>query len=161
MNYSVNPDLLCATSDWLYMTYRRLGEDEKAAQLLEAITPDMNIIENDAYHQRLLMYKGLVKPGELLDFDNADMESRISTVTQGYGVGNYWLQQGEKEKAFNIFRKVLETGYWSAFGYIAAEADLFHASAKQVKKFTLLWNSSDFCVLVGRSGKCGRCERRD
>lgn len=127
MSYSINPDLLCATSDWLYMTYRRLHEDEKAAQLLDAITPEMPIIENDAYHQRLLMYKGLIQPAELLDFDNADMESRIAIVTQGYGVGNYWLEKGEIAKAHQIFQKVLKTNYWSAFGYIAAESDMHRA----------------------------------
>lgn len=127
MVFSVNPDLQCATSDWLYMTYLRIGEEARAKKLLDAITPDMLIIENAAYHQRLLMYKGLVQPEELLDFENADMESRISIVTQGYGVGNYWLAKGEKEKALQIFQKVIETGYWSAFGYIAAEVDLYLA----------------------------------
>ena len=30
LEHSDNPDLLVATTDWLYMTYRRLGEDEAA-----------------------------------------------------------------------------------------------------------------------------------
>lgn len=127
MKVSTNPDLLCATTDWLYMTYRRLGREKEALQILEAITPDMEIIENDAYFNRLLMYKGLQQPEDLLDFSNPDSEDRIKIVTQGYGVGNWFLYNGEKEKAFEIFDQVIQSGYWSAFGYIAAEADLYHS----------------------------------
>ncbi|MEM7375707.1 MAG: hypothetical protein AAF587_44350, partial [Bacteroidota bacterium] len=122
-----NPDLLCATTDWLYMSYRRLGETVKAEKLLEAITPDMEIIENHSYHNRLLMYKGLKQPTDLLDFENPAEDDRINVVTQGYGVGNWFYSNGDKEQAFEIFRQVLASDYWSAFGYIAAEADVFYA----------------------------------
>ncbi|MEL6925300.1 MAG: tetratricopeptide repeat protein, partial [Bacteroidota bacterium] len=91
MQHSKNADLLTATSDWLYMTYRRLGQDEAAQQLLPRITPEMNIIENDAYYNRLLMYKGLKEAEALLDFDNITEDNLLNLVTQGYGVGNWYL----------------------------------------------------------------------
>ncbi|MEM7103407.1 MAG: hypothetical protein AAF502_09780 [Bacteroidota bacterium] len=125
MEVSTNPDLLCATTDWLYMTYRRLGKEKEATKLLETITPEMEIIENTSYHNRLLMYKGLKQPEDLLDFENTDDEARIDIVTQGYGVGNWYLYNGEEEKAFTLFNQLLESDYWSAFGYIAAEAEVF------------------------------------
>lgn len=123
MEYSTNPDLLTATTDWLYMTYRRLQEDKKAATLLTAITPNMEIIENTSYHNRLLMYKDLKKPEDLLDFENVSPDNQLDIVTQGYGVGNWYFYNGEEEKAKEIFGKILETDYWAAFGYIAAEAE--------------------------------------
>jgi tetratricopeptide (TPR) repeat protein len=124
LQYSTNPDLLCATADWLYMTYRRLGEDAKAAKVLETIQPQLEIIENQSYLNRLLMYKGLKKPEELLNLDNPDPDTKLNTVTQGYGVGNWYLYNKDTARAKAIFNKVIETGYWSAFGYVAAEADL-------------------------------------
>ncbi|MDX1939033.1 MAG: tetratricopeptide repeat protein [Saprospiraceae bacterium] len=126
MTYSTNPDLLCATADWLYMTYRRLGETEKAMKVLEKITSGMEIIENESYYNRLLMYKGLKKPEELLNLDapESDLDALLNTVTQGYGVGNWYLYNGDAAKAKEIFQKVTNTTYWSAFGFIAAEADL-------------------------------------
>lgn len=124
MAYSTNPDLLCANIDWLYMTYRRLGEDKKAATLLELIKPDMQIVENQSYFNRILLYKGLKKPEDLLNLDKVEPETRLSTVTQGYGVGNWYYYNGDTTRAKEIFQKVIETGHWSAFGYIAAEADL-------------------------------------
>ena len=126
MNYSTNPDLLTATADWLYMTYRRLGDTEKANQVLEKISPDLEIVENTSYFNRLLMYKGLKDPAELLNLDApaTDLDALLNVVTQGYGVGNWYWYNGNTAKAEEIFRKVTATDYWAAFGYIAAEADL-------------------------------------
>jgi tetratricopeptide (TPR) repeat protein len=124
LKYSKKPDLLTATSDWLYMTYRRQGKTAEAAKVLESITEDMTIIENDSYYNRLLMYKGLKQPEQLLDFGNITEENLLNLVTQGYGVGNWYLYNNEPAKAKAIFEKVVATDYWSAFGFIAAEADL-------------------------------------
>jgi TolA-binding protein len=49
MDVSDNDDLIAATADWLYMTYRRQGKTEAATKLLERITDTMTIIENDSY----------------------------------------------------------------------------------------------------------------
>lgn len=124
MRYSNNPDLVCATADWLYMTYRRLGQQTSADSVLTLIQPDMTIIENDAYFNRLLMYKGLKKPEDLLDLDNTGEDQVLNVVTQGYGVGNWYLYNGDKAKAMEIFQKIIDTNYWAAFGFIAAEAEL-------------------------------------
>jgi len=132
MEYSVNPDLLTATSDWLYMTYQRLDEKENANHLLDAITEDMEIIENKSYLNRLLMYKGLKQPKDLLNLEKTDEDNRIDIVTQGYGVGNWYFYNGEKEKAYDIFKKVTASDYWSAFGFIAAEVDRYRM--RQVRK---------------------------
>jgi tetratricopeptide (TPR) repeat protein len=121
LEVSDNDDMLVATSDWLWMTLERLEADAAAAHVLERITPGMDIIENDAYHKRLLMYKGMVTPGSLLDTTSAD---DLTIATQGYGVGNYYSVTGDEAKARGIFERVIDGSYWAAFGYIAAEADL-------------------------------------
>ncbi len=117
----INDDMLCATSDWLYMTYRRLGRVEEARKVLDPINEKMKILENFSYHKRLLMYKGMIAPDSLLDAKNA---TDLDIATQGYGVGNWYFCNGQEEKAREIFEKVLEGKYWAAFGYMAAEADL-------------------------------------
>lgn len=130
MEYSINPDLLTATTDWLYMTYRRLGKAAEAEALLAPIQTDMNIVENTSYLNRLLMYKGLKKPTDLLDLNNEDPEQLLNIVTQGYGVGNWYLYNGDREQALSVFKKIVSTTYWSAFGYIAAEADMVRMTAE-------------------------------
>jgi tetratricopeptide (TPR) repeat protein len=121
LTVSTNDDLLTATSDWMWMTLMRLGRKVEADKLLERITPKMDILENSSYHRRLLMYKGLEKPEALLDPANAD---GLTIATQGYGVGNWYFVNGDKERARQTFDKVVSGPNWSAFGYIAAEADL-------------------------------------
>jgi tetratricopeptide (TPR) repeat protein len=121
MKVSNNDDSVTATSDWLWMTLMRLNRKAEAAKVLERITPKMDILENGSYHRRLLMYKGLEKPETLLDPANAD---GLTLATQGYGVGNWYLVNGDVKRAREIFEKVIAGPNWSAFGYIAAEADL-------------------------------------
>lgn len=116
----VNDDMLVATSDWLYMTLRRLKRDADARAVLEPIREQMDVIENGAYHARLLMYKGQRTPESVLNLNTAD---DVQIATQGYGVGNWYLVNGDTPKAKAIFDRVLEGRAWAAFGFIAAEAE--------------------------------------
>lgn len=120
LKVSANPDMLCATSHWLYMTLRRLGREQEARQVLEPIHADMDIIENQAYHRLLLMYKGELSPEEL----RAGASGDLDPPTLGYGLGNWHLYNGRKDEAVRIFRDVLAGGNRDAFGSIAAETDL-------------------------------------
>jgi len=117
----VNDDMLVATSDWLYMTLRRLGREPDAKQVLDPVREQMDILENQAYHARLLMYKGVRTPESVLNLNTAD---DVQIATQGYGVGNWYLVNGDKARAREIFERILGGRAWTAFGYIAAEADL-------------------------------------
>jgi tetratricopeptide (TPR) repeat protein len=121
MAASTNDDMVAATADWLYMTLRRLGRDAEAAQVLERIRPDMQILENDAYHRRLLMYKGLLTPESLMPADTADP---VQLATYGYGLANWYLTAGDSAQADRLFGRILEGRNWAAFGFIAAEAEL-------------------------------------
>ena len=121
MKVSKNDDSVVATSDWMWMTLMRLNRKADAAKVLEPITPKMDILENGAYHRRLLMYKGLEKPEALLDVKTPDP---TQIATQGYGVANYYLVNGDRAKAREVFTTIVAGTGWNAFGFIAAEADL-------------------------------------
>ena len=124
MEASKNNDMIVATADWLYMTLRRLNRNEEAQSVLNPITEDMALLENFVYHRRLLMYKGLLPPDSLLTVKN-EQDRSLNLATQGYGVGNWYLYNDQTETAKEIFEEVLRGEYWAAFGYIAAEAELF------------------------------------
>ena len=103
------------------MTLRRLGQKAEADKVLEPIKEGMNVLDNAAYYHRLLMYKGLRKPEDVLGSDEQDP---LQIATQGYGVGNFYLVNGDTERAKAIFKRVVAGSQWAAFGFIAAEADL-------------------------------------
>ncbi|HLL75110.1 MAG TPA: hypothetical protein VK421_07565 [Pyrinomonadaceae bacterium] len=124
MKVSKNPDMLVATSHWLYMTLRRLNREREAAGVLSPITSEMDIIENRDYHRLLLMYKGELTPGAVLAEAARGETSALSNGTVGYGVGNWHLYNGRREEATEVFRRVVAGPQWTGFGYIAAEVEL-------------------------------------
>ncbi|HKV08975.1 MAG TPA: tetratricopeptide repeat protein [Thermoanaerobaculia bacterium] len=120
MDVSKNPDMLVATSHWLYMTLRRLGREAEAREVLTPIRGDLDVIENHAYLRLLRMYKGEIPPEELRKGADGDLDP----PTLGYGLGNWYLYNGRRDEAVKVFREVLAGGNEAAFGYIAAEAEL-------------------------------------
>ncbi len=124
LQYSPNDDLEVATRDWLWMALRRAGGEDnarEAAAVLAPVTAFMTIIENDAYLKRLLLYKGQLGVDALLRTDAED--ASLALATQGYGVANWYFLEGRWGEARNMLERVLASGNWPAFGYIAAEAD--------------------------------------
>jgi tetratricopeptide (TPR) repeat protein len=124
MEVSDNDDLITATVDWLYMTYRREGKTEEAAKLLEKITDTMTIIENDSYFKRLHLYKGMLPVDSVLSVSTANEDVELALATQGYGVGNWYLYNGDTTQAVGVFDRVVGGKHFSSFGFIAAEAEL-------------------------------------
>ena len=117
---STNPDRLVSTGHWLYMTLRRLGRTEEAERILEPMSPGMDIIENASYETLIMMYGGETAPEQLSAKDPATIDG----ATVLYGVGNWYLFNGQPAKAEAIFHRIIAGGQWAAFGSIAAEAEL-------------------------------------
>jgi tetratricopeptide (TPR) repeat protein len=115
-----NDDNRVSTTHWLYMILRRKGEPEAAARVLDAITADMNVIENMSYHNLCLFYKGELSLEYLLDRD--DGSSAGAAIV--YGAANWHFYNGDIGQADQMLRELLRSPAWSSFGFIAAEADL-------------------------------------
>ncbi|MBT0811013.1 tetratricopeptide repeat protein [Litoribacter ruber] len=124
LEVSDNDDLVVATLDWYYMTLIKMDREAEARELLDKVHADMEIIENDAYHKRLMTYKGEVDEDDLINGDLNSDQGKLQYVTQGYGLGNHYLRQGKIQEATETFMRVMKTNYWSAFGYIASEMEL-------------------------------------
>lgn len=121
-----NDDLLVACVDWMYMTYRREGKLLEAQSILGNVRDGMTIVENDSYFKRCRMYQGKLSPDSVLSVSNDDPEQAdLALATQGYGVGNWYLYNGDSAKAKSIFEQVVAGRHFGAFGFIAAEAELY------------------------------------
>jgi tetratricopeptide (TPR) repeat protein len=118
-----NADMLVASSHWLYMALRRAGKADEAARVLEPIRPDLDVIENGSYHRLLLLYRGTLPVDSLSPRQGGDVAT-VEDVTTGYGVANWHFYNGRRDEAERLFRQIVTSPQWAAFGYIAAEAEL-------------------------------------
>jgi len=115
-----NDDNRVSTTHWRYMILRRMGRDDEAHAVLEAISTDMEVIENFGYYDLCLFYKGEKAFDALL----AANEDTPGGAAVGYGLANWLMVNGEMERARAMLEKLAAGDGWSAFGVIAAEADL-------------------------------------
>lgn len=114
-----NDDMRVAASHWLYMILQRMDQPKKAAQLLEPITDNMTIIENDGYHQLLLFYKGAMDEAALRGNGSSGSSEAVR-----YGIAHWYQYTGQPEQAKQLYQSLLAEGNWAGFGFIAAEAEL-------------------------------------
>ena len=120
---AIDDDAVTATFDWRYMALRRLGRDDQAASMLEGLdTANLAVTGGeDFYFRRLRLYKGEVTADEVIEQLAA---SPLSLATQGYGVGHWYLYNGDPAAAKEVFKSVIEHGAPHSFAYMASEVEL-------------------------------------
>lgn len=119
---ATNDDRRVSTGHWLYMSLRRLKRDAEAKKLLTQYRKVMDIVENQAYHRLMLLYKGELPVDSVLAPTAPINSSGAGAIA--YGVGNWHLYNGRAAEAEAVFRRIMGSGQWASFGYIAAEAEL-------------------------------------
>ena len=120
---STNNDMRVATAYWHYVTLRRMSKEKDAKRVIAPFAGEIELIENTEYLKLVKMNRGEAKAEELLASIQSDSSS-LGSASLGYGIGNYYLYNGDKERARAIFKKIVDGNQWSSFGYIAAEAEL-------------------------------------
>lgn len=120
-NVGGNDDNRVSTTHWRYMILRRMGIDsDEASAILEPITADMRVIENQSYHRLCLFYKGELSIDEI----TGDVTGTAGGSAVAYGIANWYLYEGEQARAVQLMKSLVDGDGWDAFGAIAAEADL-------------------------------------
>jgi tetratricopeptide (TPR) repeat protein len=115
-----NADNLVAASNWLYLSLRRAGQAEAAAAVLLPIDARLDVIENGSYLSLLLMYKGERTPEDVLKTAG---EGSGGTAVR-YGVSAWYLINGKRREAQQLWAQILEAPDWPSFGHLAAEAEV-------------------------------------
>ena len=115
---NTNDDNLVSATHWYYMILKLQGKNEEARKAVENIHPTMNVIENMAYHQLCLLYKGQKNAAEFMSEENKPFMNEAVE----FGIGNYYRYNGNANKAAQVFTQILNGSNWASFGYIAAEA---------------------------------------
>ncbi|MFC4555631.1 hypothetical protein [Georgenia faecalis] len=125
---AVDDHQIVTALDWEYMSLRRAGRDEEAAAVLPAlddIAYDPELLDSPSvpntlrgwYVQRLRMYRGELRPQDLL---KNDVNDPLAIATLGHGVGTWYLYNGHPAAAKRAFLRVLELGDPTSVGHLAA-----------------------------------------
>ncbi|MEM1434908.1 MAG: tetratricopeptide repeat protein [Pseudomonadota bacterium] len=115
--------MLIGAVDWLWNSYQKNGEPEKAKAALARVPADIDIRPGYAYFRRVQLYQGLADPTELIDLSKPGLDWNGLDITLGYGVANWYALQGDSATAQKIFDKILKGGVWNAWAYVATDRE--------------------------------------
>jgi tetratricopeptide (TPR) repeat protein len=115
-------------TDWLWNAWMNAGEPAKAQAAIDAIPADIAADAQQSYYKRVMLYKGATSPEGVLDASKPGKDWTGGDITTGYGVANWLRHRGDAAGADAILAKILETPFWSAWAYVAADRDLSRRS---------------------------------
>lgn len=122
LNRCPNQDMEVATRYWLGHAQRLTGQFGQAAQTLRPVEASWIVLENQSYRDLCLLMSGRGSIERMLEASH----DGIADATVAYGVAAWRAQMGgDTRGARAALALVAERGAWTAFGTIAAEADLF------------------------------------
>lgn len=119
------PNNIAGASDWLYNAYQRMGEKSKAENVLTPFTLDYPIEDKTyPYFRRLLLFKKLITPDELVDLSKDPATMTVQDMTKLYGLANFYAYNGNADQANELYKKVILTDQWAGFACAGAELDV-------------------------------------
>ncbi len=110
-------------SDWLYNCYQRQGDKVKAEAVIKPISPDADTDRENAYFKRIMLYKGVIKPEELVRVTMAPDSMGVNEVTKMYGLANWYRYNGDLATSSMLCKTILQSNAWPGFAYAGAEKD--------------------------------------
>jgi Flp pilus assembly protein TadD len=124
-----NTDERINSTNWLYASLRRAGKTAEAEKALLAVPPEMT---NQSPHTKFYLnlvrfFQGKMSEAEALPpqppADNTDQEVELPFDTVAYGIGNWYLYNGNPAKAQEFFKRVLKGHVWVTWGFIGSELE--------------------------------------
>lgn len=118
---------LTGSTDWLWMSLARAGRLADANAMLARRPDTLAAPPGYAYASRLKLYRGELTPATLIAAgDTAD----VQVATLNFGLGNWYVVRGDTVNARRAFERVIASGGWAGFGFMAAEVELKPKRAK-------------------------------
>lgn len=125
-----NNDERINSTNWLYAALRRAGKPSEAARALLAIPESMtNESPHTKFYLNLVRFFQMKMPeSEALPAEppatNKDDEVELPFDTVSYGIGNWYLYNGNPAKAKEYFSRVVKGHVWVTWGFIGSELEL-------------------------------------
>lgn len=127
---SPNTDSRINSTNWVYASSRRAGQEKAASAAIAQITPDMKNVEphTQFYLNLVRFFQGAMPEAQAVPpepaANNSDTEAELRFDTVAYGVGNWHLYNHDAAKARDYFRRVVKGHVWITWGFVGAETDL-------------------------------------
>lgn len=106
-------DMRVPTAYWTYIAYRKMGEHDKARAAIDAIEPNLKLIENFAYYQAVQIMQGRLKPEDV-------SASRDSTIK--FAIAMERRFSGDEKGARALLTEIVREnpqGHWPAEAELA------------------------------------------
>jgi tetratricopeptide (TPR) repeat protein len=113
-------DMEIAARYWLALCLFRVNRPDEARLVAAAVASDADVIENHAYHALCLGISGRRAFADVA----GEASAGSPAGTLGYGLAAWAIAEGRFADGVARLREVARTGAPTAFGRIAAEADL-------------------------------------
>ncbi|MEL6428567.1 MAG: hypothetical protein AAFR54_05265 [Planctomycetota bacterium] len=115
--WSRNDDSRVAALHWLHTSLVRAGRTDEALRVLLTPIDPADVIENFAYHELVQLYRGERTAGEFLARDDR-------SAALEYGLARHLIANGDSAAGNGLLDALIERQGWTAFGVLAAEADV-------------------------------------
>jgi tetratricopeptide (TPR) repeat protein len=115
-------DMRMACTYWYWLALRRADMPAAAAALLAAADLDAPIVENFAYRDLLLLFRGTTSREQIAA--RIEAAEDVERATLRYGAAWHDLLAGDRARGEAELEQTVAEGPWPAFGCLAAEADL-------------------------------------
>jgi tetratricopeptide (TPR) repeat protein len=110
-----------AVTHWLWCARMRMGDRAGAAAVVAPIHERMDVVENVAYLNLCLLYAGRCTRAQIAPREGS------SGSALAFGLAHHELVTGNRDEALLALFALAQSPGWSAFGVIAAEAELARA----------------------------------
>lgn len=111
-------DMRVPTAYWTYLALRKMGRHDEARAAIDAIEPELKLIENFTYHQAVQIMQGRLDPAEVAGTDDSTIKFAIAMERRF---------AGDEQGARTLLREIVQEnpqGHWPS------EAELAHPNRK-------------------------------
>lgn len=113
-----NDESRVAVTHWLWCVKMRRGDRAGAAAVVAPIRADMDVVDNRGYLQLCLVYAGKLERQDVV------VPKGSAGAALAFGLAHQALVVGARDQARREFEALVAGANWTAFGVIAAEAEL-------------------------------------
>lgn len=120
----INDPVVPFEVEWIWNCYMKMGCPEKAAAVLEQVTPETPCVDSEkTYKTRILLYKGNITVDEYLA--TLDPNDILEVINQTYGLANYYYYlKGDTKTSVKYLHQILDGKPQGCWGYKMAQRDL-------------------------------------